>query len=1437
MKATPADGGALVSNLDSTRPGFQNYTRKLDFRRVLDEEVRREGHDYFKVLAEQGVQPFPQLQSFTVPGFVNGGFELDSNADDAPDGWVWTQMNGTTGSRDSATFNGGSYSFKFVTTTTDGTGTLTTAEFLPVAAGKIWTLGWAHKVDVAGRKVKVCVNWYDATDALIGTSRTVLETTSTTTAWASNSIDIVNFPGAVSAKIVFHSTGVVSATTFGTVYFDSVTLTQRDAVTLPITLVHLAERPNGQTALVVGTKTTLYRFYAYDGEYVAKLAGDGYVTSDYVATGYVAAASSDVDYVTLTGDGTPYFSSQVGEWRIIGSGFSEDGKRWEAVNINGYAVFNNGVDLPVTYRVEDFDTLPIYELRDMGVANVGTIAEVKGLLACGDIGGIDDSDLEASLNHSSYGSATIVQNGALQAPYELQGHQGYMLRFDGVDDYVIANYAGLDAAFAIGPASGLAVECVFKASSLTSPASLVSREGIGSPPNTYKIDLGHNGSVVTVNWANLPQMIGTTPLKVGVWYHAAATFDGAYYRLYLNGVEENVLQNPGGFGAGTGGWQIGRNAVTSLRHFAGCIAEVRLFDEIRTAAQIYDKRFDDLNEPPGLLAKWKFNEGSGTTTYDGSDNVFHGTLTGGATLPTWVVSDSPTDQYLMLPDTAISAGLSFDSALVKVLLAAHGITANQMVSFTATGALPTGITAGRWYYAISGLAGGTIDPNFFFLSVNRESSATSTKLNFTDNGSGGVSLIKNKDWWVKGMVGSQAIAVSGFKGRAVAYVGDTFAMKVSDPVTDLISKSLSFWLINDTTRETTVWAGEEVAGNTTTNKFTRIGHGLRDKDRVKFAGTVPTGITAGQWYWVMNATSTTFQVSATWGGAFVALGTTGANVTMTTARCIGSIAAGVTLTGDQLTDIFYPGQTIRVTNGTFTDYRIVTVAADLTLTVSEAFSFTSTVAQVTAVSDYTVFCSSAIFTSASVGRKLFPTSGGYRLVTGIVPWGAGKMVSTNSYRPLTAQLFELENVTSYGRFDAGKVSRIQYRVLYPAIPGNPRRFAAGMYGSMSQGYDTLTLDYPIKSLEQGSDLLIPGAGIDGTNLTSTIIHISEDHKTLIMDQLASTSITSELVRFADSVDSMVGFEDLSEDSSPIVKMLGLQGRLVIYKRSRIYVAAYTGRTTAPFEFRDIATHYTPAYRNTVISVAGGYHLYAGEDRFYKFDLNSQAPEIMPVMEAASDLFYSKAAIERDNDIYAANNEVTGEVFIQFPTEGETKGICLDYRHMTVSETGAAFSAMATVEKPSDISGGDRRPMWCVGGTAAGTIVLYGATNAGNALWGGLTRHYTRLGQNYRSVLAGGLFGVPFQEISITGYLLESASQSSREQSGFTVNFYGYRNAVEPARTLGTATKIQPGNFIPAHFLTHYIQDEIVIDGVNNPFRIASRTIEYRPVKSRSGGRR
>lgn len=86
------------------------------------------------------------------------------------------------------------------------------------------------------------------------------------------------------------------------------------------------------------------------------------------------------------------FDPETNQWATIGSGY-EPGIRWQTEPINGYLCLNNTVDLPCYYQIQNATVLPLYELREVGIASVGRIAEYNGFLFLGDVTEIIDDQL------------------------------------------------------------------------------------------------------------------------------------------------------------------------------------------------------------------------------------------------------------------------------------------------------------------------------------------------------------------------------------------------------------------------------------------------------------------------------------------------------------------------------------------------------------------------------------------------------------------------------------------------------------------------------------------------------------------------------------------------------------------------------------------------------------------------------------------------------------------------------------------------------------------------------------------------------------------------------------------------------------------------------------------------------------------------------------
>ena len=122
------------------------------------------------------------------------------------------------------------------------------------------------------------------------------------------------------------------------------------------------------------------------------------------------------------------------------------------------------------------------------------------------------------------------------------------------------------------------------------------------------------------------------------WHHAAATYDGTTWNLYLDGVLDGTLAVSRPANALT-------NALTSVGSarttggvaagfFAGAVDEVRIWNVARSLAQINATRTTEITSAQAnLLGVWNLNEGTGSSLGDSSGNGITGATVGGQT---WV---------------------------------------------------------------------------------------------------------------------------------------------------------------------------------------------------------------------------------------------------------------------------------------------------------------------------------------------------------------------------------------------------------------------------------------------------------------------------------------------------------------------------------------------------------------------------------------------------------------------------------------------------------------------------------------------------------------------------------------------------------------------------------------------------------------------------------
>jgi hypothetical protein len=127
---------------------------------------------------------------------------------------------------------------------------------------------------------------------------------------------------------------------------------------------------------------------------------------------------------------------------------------------------------------------------------------------------------------------------------------------------------------------------------------------------------------------------GATPIVNGVWYHAAATYDGTTaqgvgtWRLYLNGVLEaeqfvgQPVRNDSVQHAALGTMlQASGNphaTVGSRAFFDGALDEARIWSILRSADDIRNNMNVQIPSAIGLAARWSLDDNSGGTVADTS---------------------------------------------------------------------------------------------------------------------------------------------------------------------------------------------------------------------------------------------------------------------------------------------------------------------------------------------------------------------------------------------------------------------------------------------------------------------------------------------------------------------------------------------------------------------------------------------------------------------------------------------------------------------------------------------------------------------------------------------------------------------------------------------------------------------------------------------------
>ncbi|HYK96998.1 MAG TPA: LamG-like jellyroll fold domain-containing protein [Candidatus Acidoferrales bacterium] len=153
---------------------------------------------------------------------------------------------------------------------------------------------------------------------------------------------------------------------------------------------------------------------------------------------------------------------------------------------------------------------------------------------------------------------------------------------------------------------------------------------------SYMVGVAWNGIFAgeRTNWNDQLLSANISALTINTWHHVAAVLTASTRQLtiYIDGVQSTqgtlAALSPTGSAAGV---YIGRNG-SGNGPWRGKLDDVRIWNVARTQAQIQSSFQSELAAPPpGLVANWKFDEGTGTIAGDSTATQENATLFSGAT--------------------------------------------------------------------------------------------------------------------------------------------------------------------------------------------------------------------------------------------------------------------------------------------------------------------------------------------------------------------------------------------------------------------------------------------------------------------------------------------------------------------------------------------------------------------------------------------------------------------------------------------------------------------------------------------------------------------------------------------------------------------------------------------------------------------------------------
>ena len=233
--------------------------------------------------------------------------------------------------------------------------------------------------------------------------------------------------------------------------------------------------------------------------------------------------------------------------------------------------------------------------------------------------GTEVLDLTSNANHGT------INGGA-----DFKPDLGNALKFDGTDDFV--NVGGTST-FATGTGD-FTYEAWIRTSNTSDYQEIFSAGNLDNlGESLFYVETGTGKLAFTVRGHGTPgAAISAQSVADGEWHHVAVTYDGAgNAKLYIDGKTDGSSSLLGGTNITGTNARIGTQSTNTGEFFKGDIADVRVWDDVRTEPELLEFSNQPLTgSEANLVAYYTFEEmGPGSTTVtDQSADGPNGTLSG-----------------------------------------------------------------------------------------------------------------------------------------------------------------------------------------------------------------------------------------------------------------------------------------------------------------------------------------------------------------------------------------------------------------------------------------------------------------------------------------------------------------------------------------------------------------------------------------------------------------------------------------------------------------------------------------------------------------------------------------------------------------------------------------------------------------------------------------